>query len=325
MGTVPGPEPLWNHYLDDVPWGRGGPRDLVRLWRASRGRDVLILNGPVGRRLLYRDLVFAIVVKHLSRQRPRIFIHNASWEPTSPALAGRSAIAARILPALARGVIHLLGARLVRYAVLSLEEVKTLPRAWGVDQNRVVFQLFPNTLHEYQDVLTSDGGCLFSGGNSIREDDLLERALRGKSVSTRIAKTWSPSSAVSSIQAGPTTHEKLMHLLAGARAVVVPLRTTVRSGGQQTYLNAMALGKPVIVTEAPGVSDYVQNRRTGVVVPADEHALRTAIKHVIDPANADEYAQMGQRGRADVLTRGTEETFRHGPLRHAGLVFTRET
>ena len=29
--------------------------------------------------------------------------------------------------------------------------------------------------------------------------------------------------------------------------------------GQQTYLNAMALGKLVIVTKAPGVGDYIEN------------------------------------------------------------------
>jgi glycosyltransferase involved in cell wall biosynthesis len=111
-----------------------------------------------------------------------------------------------------------------------------------------------------------------------------------------------------------------MHLLADARAVVVPMRKMVRSAGQQTYLNAMGLRKPVIVTDAPGVRDYVIDGVTGVIVPPNADAMRAAIRHVMDPANAQFYTQMGERAREDVLKRFNEEQFRHGLLRHAGVI-----
>jgi glycosyltransferase involved in cell wall biosynthesis len=80
------------------------------------------------------------------------------------------------------------------------------------------------------------------------------------------------------------------------------------------------LRKPVIVTEAPGVRDYVIDGVTGVIVPHDAQALRAAILHVMDPANANFYRAMGERAREDVFKRFTEETFRHGLLRHAGVI-----
>ena len=92
------------------------------------------------------------------------------------------------------------------------------------------------------------------------------------------------------------------------------------SGSVLSCGTAAFLGKPVIVTEAPGVADYVINGVTGVIVPPDADALRAAMLHVMDPANASFYVQMGQRARVDVLARFNEETFRHGLLRHAGAI-----
>jgi glycosyltransferase involved in cell wall biosynthesis len=85
----------------------------------------------------------------------------------------------------------------------------------------------------------------------------------------------------------------------------------------------MGLRKPVIVTDSPGVRDYVIDGVTGVIVPPTVEALRAAILHVMDPANAGFYRQMGDRAREDVFKRFTEESFRHSLLMHAGVI-TRE-
>jgi len=154
----------------------------------------------------------------------------------------------------------------------------------------------------------------------MRDYGLLEEALEGTSVPTHVASSWMPERGLAHLSARSTSHDEFMHLLAGARAVVVPMRKMLRSAGQQTYLNAMRLGKPVIVTEAPGVRDYIIDGSTGVIVPRDSQALRAAILHAMDPANADFYAAMGQRAREDVMRRFTEKHYRFGLLRHAGLI-----
>ena len=167
---------------------------------------------------------------------------------------------------------------------------------------------------------TRDDGYLFSGGNAVRNYGLLESALAGTDIPTRIAAKWKPTQGLANLTVGVTSHDDFMTLLANAHAVVIPLRQSVRSAGQQSYLTAMGLAKPVIVTEAPGVRDYIVDGVTGVIVPPSVEALRAAILHVMDPANADFYREMGQRAREDVFKRFTEEHFRHGLLLHAGLI-----
>lgn len=69
-----------------------------------------------------------------------------------------------------------------------------------------------------------------------------------------------------------------------------------RSAGQASYLNAIALGKPVVVTDAPGVRDYVDHRRTGLIVPpGDPIALREAVNWTLAP---ETLAEALARGRA---------------------------
>ena len=49
LATMPGPDPLWNQYVEDyLPEHAGTLRDHLEMLRLSRGRQVLILNGSVG-------------------------------------------------------------------------------------------------------------------------------------------------------------------------------------------------------------------------------------------------------------------------------------
>ena len=321
LATMPTPLPLWNVYVEDhLPPHAGTIRDYRELLRMARGRQCLILNGSVGRRQRYRDLVFAILLKLFVRSPPPVLIQDATWEPHSESLARDYPFLERLMPWLARRVISLLDGPHVRYAVLSTDEVKSFPKVWGVDPERVVYQCFTQSLGRYETMPTRDGGYLFAGGNSMRDYDLLEAALDGTGVEAHLATYWSPKRNLPHVHARTTSHDEFMKLLANARVVAVPMRQMVRSAGQQTYLNAMRLGKPVIVTEAPGVHDYIVNGVTGVIVPRSAEAMRAAILHAMDPANAAFYAQMGERAREDVISRFTEEHYRYGLLVNAGVI-----
>jgi hypothetical protein len=176
LATMPGPDPLWNTYVEDyLPARVGTFSDHRMLLELAKGRQVLILCGSVGRRHRYRDLIFAILLKVLSRP-PRVLIHDATWELGSESLSREFPFLKSFLPKLARIAIGALDGPHVRYAVLSTDEVKTFPKIWGVDPDRVVFQPFPNTLHGYRNMPTRDDGYLFAGGNSVRDYGLLESA-----------------------------------------------------------------------------------------------------------------------------------------------------
>jgi glycosyltransferase involved in cell wall biosynthesis len=60
--------------------------------------------------------------------------------------------------------------------------------------------------------------------------------------------------------------------------VVLPLLATERATGQVVLLEAMALGKPVVATRAPGTIDYMDHDRDGLLVePGDAAALAAAV------------------------------------------------
>ena len=76
-------------------------------------------------------------------------------------------------------------------------------------------------------------------------------------------------------------YSEYRELLRNARIVVVPLEVHSYSSGQVALLEAMALGKPVICTQALGTEDYVEHGKTGLLVPpSDVDAMLAAIAHL---------------------------------------------
>jgi glycosyltransferase involved in cell wall biosynthesis len=95
----------------------------------------------------------------------------------------------------------------------------------------------------------------------------------------------------------------------GCRFVVVPVqRTTQWSAGMTAALEAQAMGKAVIATEMPGMSEYVLQGETGLLVPPqDPQAMRAAIRELwTDPSRAE---TMGKRAREWVMHRFSLETW----------------
>lgn len=315
----------WSNLVDVVRTDHpGGLRDLLTLWRESRGREAVILRGSVSLSDRYRDLVFAALLR-LRRNGPSIVISDATWEAGSHSLTDR--LPERLhpmIPPMIRGFISLVDAPNVRYGVLSTTEVNGFPRMWGIAPDRVVFTPFKHTVHDRTlhpriELDVVDKGYLFSGGDSLRDYAMLEKAIEGLDIPVELATHWKPSSASTNVTAGRRSHEDFQRLLAGAHAVVIPLQASTRSSGQQSYLNAMVLGKPVIVTEAPGVRDYIEDGVTGVIVPSHPVALREAIEDVMDPRNEEKYRTMGERARRAVEDANHDFTYRRLLLRTAGL------
>jgi glycosyltransferase involved in cell wall biosynthesis len=95
----------------------------------------------------------------------------------------------------------------------------------------------------------------------------------------------------------------LRALYARAAVVVVPLERPMLSG-VTVALEAMAMGKPVILTHNPHVRDFLVDGEHGFFVPAgDASAMREKIRYLL--ARPDEAARMGARGRDWVLERFT--------------------
>jgi glycosyltransferase involved in cell wall biosynthesis len=92
-------------------------------------------------------------------------------------------------------------------------------------------------------------------------------------------------------------HLALRRLYARSRVVVVPLHDVLFDPGVTSIAEAMAMGKPVVVTRARGQVDLVREGETGLYVPpADPRALREAVERLLhDPAEAERLGREGRR------------------------------
>jgi len=87
----------------------------------------------------------------------------------------------------------------------------------------------------------------------------------------------------------------VLDLVAAADVVVQP---TVHEAFSQAMVEAMALGRPLVISDVSGVRDIVEDERSGLIVPLrDSAALARAIRRLADRGQA---RAMGEAARARV-------------------------
>jgi glycosyltransferase involved in cell wall biosynthesis len=102
--------------------------------------------------------------------------------------------------------------------------------------------------------------------------------------------------------------EEFYALLAGAEFVVIPLRDVPHGAGESHLIHVMAAGKPVIITQNPSVTSFVDVEEIGLLVePGDVGGMRDAIQYLLN--HPQEAHRMGQRGRELFRERHSMEIF----------------
>ena len=98
-------------------------------------------------------------------------------------------------------------------------------------------------------------------------------------------------------------HAMLREEIRSCAVAAVALKPNIHVSGVTSTLEAMACARPVVVTDNPGMRDYVTDGETGILVPpGDADAMAKAISSLLDdPARA---TAMGLAGR-----RAVESTF----------------
>ena len=99
----------------------------------------------------------------------------------------------------------------------------------------------------------------------------------------------------------------LRQLYRDADVVVVSLFENRYAAGVQGLMEAMACGRPVVVTSTVGLERYIHPDAALSVPTGDPLALRNAIQHLLD--HPDEAAAMGARGRELALQRHSMERY----------------
>jgi len=168
-----------------------------------------------------------------------------------------------------------------KYVVWSSHEIEDYSTCYNIPKEKFLFIPFHHTLEGY-DFTVSEGDYIWSGGDGDRDYKTLLRAVKEIDVkvciSTRLPNLAEKNKNPNVIIA-PTTPEGFRKMMAESKLVVVPMQKgLLHSGGQQTYLNAMAMGKPTIVVGEKGAIDYIENGVNGVLVDfEDDEMLKNAI------------------------------------------------
>jgi glycosyltransferase involved in cell wall biosynthesis len=294
LGAVPDRGGLHVHVIDRR--ASGALRLLLRLIKEARRRDVLLLNGS-GR----LDQVAAAAIRR-SGGRSKLVISDATW-------ARGGNLVDRVVCRL--GIRAIDGPK-VTYCVLSTAELETFPANWAVSPSRVAYTPFCHTLSPA--VLAAplqEGHGVFAGGDSMRDYGPLLRAAGelDTSVALAVRDPKRLPSLPPNVRAERVPHLRFLTLMQEARIVVVPLQPGIgRSAGQQTYLNGMALGKVVVVTDSPGARDYVTHEVDGLIVPpGDAGALAEVISWAEDARNAEAVRALRARAVRTARERFTPE------------------
>jgi glycosyltransferase involved in cell wall biosynthesis len=244
----------------------------------------------------------------LARLKPRqpVVLQDSTWK------RGTS----RLDRFASRAGVRLLDGPSSHFCVLSAAEQRKFPASWGVDPARVHLTPWDFGLSEEElESPVSREGYVFAGGDSMRDYRPLIAAAGSLSAPVRIAARAEPpvgrASMPRNVEYGPMPEDEYFRAMCGADVVVVALAAdTERSAGQNNYLNPMALGKLVIVTDGTGVGEYVESGRTALIVPpGDEPELAAAITWALDPANAEEAEAIARRGRDHVRERFSPDAY----------------
>lgn len=151
-------------------------------------------------------------------------------------------------------------------------------------------------------------GYVLTVGTEQRDFDTLLHALRGTDMRAIILANslWANhpvrlrGAENVSVLTSPVSYLELRRLYAGARMVVIPLRPVDYAAGVNSTLEAMAMGKPLIVSQNEGLRDYVTPGETGWFARSgDAHHLQEQMLRLWSDAAARR--RLGANARQAVL------------------------
>lgn len=202
--------------------------------------------------------------------------------------------------------------------VFSRAQERFLREDLGIDERRAQF-ISDKVDHEFYrpNADGHDGGYVLSVGREQRDYRALVDAVRPLGIPCIIVagSTWSHRS-VAPIDFPPNfelrqglTYPQLRELYQRARLVVVPVYPgMLYTAGLTTVLEAMACGRPAVVSDTPGLSGYVRDREDGrLVEPGDAGALGSVIAELWD--DREQAARLGAAGRQTIEQERTLERF----------------
>lgn len=294
-----GMEPFFAY--PQFPPGRTRKEEFITSYRRFRSilkwahhSEIMVLDSVSGP--FHPDLLACIFMR-VSGKHPRIVLTGDMWNKGGA-----------LKHFIQKTLIHLADPFIQRYVVHSIGEEKIFAQLWGVSPQKVRICIYNYTFmdKEINSIEIKNNGYIFAGGNPARDYSLLLRSARLLPhrqfiVATRMLNGRKDIPA--NVKVVQTSHMGFIRLMGESDMVITPLASgRTRAAGQQTYLNAMRMGKVSIVNgkDVLGVTDYIQDHVNGIITDDTPEGLSEAIEWVYDPLNQDTVNKIRQHAQESV-------------------------
>jgi glycosyltransferase involved in cell wall biosynthesis len=191
----------------------------------------------------------------------------------------------------------------------SSAEIGTVARRFRIPESRLRYVPMHSNIHKPEFSELNDG-FVFSAGRTRRDyETLLQAAPRIGSSILIIAGVGDsfPSPLPKNVSIlRDVSRSVYLDYLRRCSLVALPLLPTERSTGQVVLLEAMAFGKPVVASRAPGTTDLIRQGENGILVePGDADKLAEEVRRLLDQPHASR--RLGMNAVNDVKNAYTFE------------------
>jgi len=165
-----------------------------------------------------------------------------------------------------------------------------------------MFIPFGVSTEEFYSVGISKADYVLSFGYGKRDYQTLLSAWKDINTSTKlfIIGDTSIESADNIVSFPKSSVSILKQYIAESLFVVIPLPVFNYSYGQMSFLQSMAMGKPVIVTKTPSSIDYLQNLQGAFLVnPYDKADMKNKIEYLL--SNKNQLDILGKKAREEII------------------------
>lgn len=284
--------------------GKGGARRIaeilsaIKLFSKRSSADAYITSGDLA------GIVLALLQRLFPKNRiPHVLI-DCLWYKSESQF--KAYLFSRILKISSPAVS--------KFVVWATHELQDYPEAFGLDVQKFEYVPFWHTLGGYEFEIL-DERFVFAGGNYDRDYGMVLKAAQNlPEVEFRIGTTRAEQ--LESFTIPPNvkvigyTPDGFRQAIASCSIMLVPMaKGLLHSGGQQTVLNAMYMGKPTIAVGRKWARDLIEDHVDGFIVDyADSESMTRLISSLWH--NLDECEKISQKAIQVGQKRSPESSLR---------------